>query len=256
MPIKAERFFPGLKETWDFAKIGVVLYALGLFVNFLHLVQWHVLSVDLVKPAAILIGIYVWLLADTIPRALRYLLSGKETRPGKTSVVSYILFVILLLVVYGLCQFFTAPDGFLGILFAVLMAGCAAISFWREPSRPAEGSTNGLGRSILFIPVFAVLFSFSMYPNIPQYLGGAHPMEVKVCPADMKVMLSQFSSKTYDKDSCIAANLLFEGDKDYYFVDLITTPHVEQVVEYRVHEVRKDLIKKIVYLKSNWIPFK
>ena len=41
-----------MKETWDFAKIGVVLYALGLFVNFLHLVQWHVLSVDLVKPAA------------------------------------------------------------------------------------------------------------------------------------------------------------------------------------------------------------
>jgi hypothetical protein len=244
MPINAERFFPGLKETWDFAKIGVVLYGLGLFVNFLHLVQWHVPSGDLVKPAAILIGIYVWLLADTIPRALRYLLSGK------TSILSYILFVILLLIVYGLCQIFTAPDAFVGGIFAVLMTGCACISFWKEPGRAAAGSTSGLGRSILFIPV-----SLSLYPNIPQYLGGGHPLEVKVCPADMKVMLSQFSSKTYDRDSCIAANLLFEGDKDYYFIDLITTSHVEQVVEYRVHKVRKDLIKKIIYLKSNWIPF-
>jgi uncharacterized membrane protein (GlpM family) len=81
MEFRLNDFFPSSRNTLDFIKYGSGLYLLGLLVMFLYLVQLHVLSEDLIRPQAVIIGVYVWLLADTIPKCLLLLLQLFSLKP-------------------------------------------------------------------------------------------------------------------------------------------------------------------------------
>ncbi|HEV2480892.1 MAG TPA: hypothetical protein VGS79_14550 [Puia sp.] len=229
--------------TWDLAKIGVVLYVIGLTVNFLYLIQWHVLSVDLVKPAAILVGLYVWLLAAGIPRAILHLIYWLNPTAKSKKKSNYFLFGGILLVLYSSllwwinAQWMAIPCALL-ITVAVFTCCLPAIRSI-EALRALKQFRWGISMGVM-----AILFPYLIYPNLPQYLGGGHPLEVKVCPSEKSVMNSQFSKASYDDDGCIAAALLYESEKDYYFIEEVPLGEKGLIVEYRVHKVKKSLYEK------------
>lgn len=249
------KIVPNTSGLWDLAKIGVAFYIIGLLVTFIYYTQLQILSVDLVKPAAIILGIYVWALVVLLPRIV---LCAMDLLKIKRSTVYNLFFALLLLAWYGWLEIAFNGWSWISLLYTVLAAGAVFI-FYLNGSRVRHDKVvadQSLNRQAIFIVLFSILFSVSVYPLLPQYAGGGKPIVVKVYPKDRQLMLSQFSPEDYDADSCITANLLYEGNGDYYFIDVVNEQLSGALVEYRVHKVRKEEIKKIVYRRPFWINFK
>jgi len=245
------------EAAFDLAKIGINLYVVGLFVTFIYYTQLQILSVDLLKPSAIIIGIYVWMLAELLPKLIIWAILRPNLSDKKERVVDLIFIALLLTTHVWMQVFFNGWSG-VAVFFALItVAGCYI--FFSRSVELCENHVSfkpSLQKRAGFIAVYAVIFSLSIYPKLPQYLGGGQPTEVKVYPKDRQVMLSQFSSQEYDADSCITATLLYEGVEDYYFMDRISEQNTGVIVQYRIHKVKKDEIKKIIYRRPFWINFK
>ena len=237
-------------QVWDFAKSGIAFYLLGLFVVFMYFTQLQILSVDLIKPAAIIIGIYVMVLLVIIPWLLLFFLN---LLPSKAWLHN-IAFAIMLFFVFLFLQWYFNGWSMFSFIFAILFSGCIYSYFhsgnFVSTKLSFYTSYNRMG---IFAVIIGLLFSISLYPQLPQYLGGGKPIPVKVYPEDRQLMLSQFSMEDYDSDGCISASLLYEGNDDYYFIDEIKEMTTNVLVEFRIHKVQKKLIKKLIFRKSNWI---
>jgi len=269
-------FLPDFKGVWDLAKIGGILYLSGIFVTFIYFTQFHILSVDLLKTNAIVLGVYVWIYADILPRILLLLVNQFKT-PRR------LYFALLVIVAYSLLQWAAFETFDLRtVLFALLASGIVICYFFgpggaNEPDAVAhaEGTTpsGGKPKSVLsknllagpqaitrigfFVFFLASVFAVGIYPNIPQYAGGGQPMlvRVQIKPEDTLVLKSRFIPDSLDKENCFYRDLLYESDKDYYFIENVRDKHTHLLFEIRIHKIEKELIRKIIFTKPNWLTY-
>lgn len=252
MKFNLSNFLPSSKDAIDFVKIGAGLYLIGLVVMFVYLVQLNVLSIDLIKPQAIVIGLYVWLLADTLPKMVSLMLSKFRL----SAMSDHLLFITLLFLVYNLIVWLISGFSIKGVVFAFLMVLAVLVFGGFNSKTTADTPAAPASSSYLLVVVFCVLFSISLFPNIPQYFAGGKPVLVKIFPADKAVFLSQFSRREPDADGMIEADLLYEGGDSYYFIQNVTLDSSDIIFNYRIKKIKKDQVKKIEFTKQNFITFK
>jgi hypothetical protein len=231
------------RDNSELPKTGIILYLTGLAVTFLYYVQFNILSVDLIKPQSIIVGIYVWICAILVPRLT--LLCINEFAINKKW-ANHLLFVVSIAVIYAVLLVM------IGSMFLPAVLIAAAISLvqyvfhldrWGGNLKPAFSRVKTYCHFILL----ACLFGLMIYPNIPQYAAGGKPLKVEevVTKTAHLPVKSKFSKSIY---------LLYESDKDYYFFEERKV-NLLYVSGYSIRKVNKTEISLISFYKPKWFVF-
>jgi len=249
---------------FDAAKLGLLLYVLGLVASSLYYSRFSIATLDLAKTQSILLGIYVVGLYAALPAAALFslrripwvgiiaaafvvVLCGLDC--SLAYAVSYrsrsLLSVVALTLVL---QFFFFAD-FLSLVRS-LLAGRLRIDFALPPPK---------GKSLAFAVLFCAHFSQFWFPQIPAFLGGGKPLSVQVftkspdLPANRFVM-SKNQSKINTAMDSFSLRLLYETDRDVYFVSDLKSEG--NLIGYSVMRIKRDEILRMDYSTPKWVQWK
>jgi len=245
----------------DTAKLGLLLYVLGLLASNLYYSRFSILTLDLAKTQCILVGVYIVLLYAVAPAIT--LFAAKGIRSATIVSVWFVIVLCLLDLILGLAvglrrfslfgvafltaalQFFCFTD--FTSLGRSLRARRQEMAFMLPPPR---------AKAMFFALAFCLHFSLSWFPRIPGYLGGAKPLPVQVftktpdLPANRFVVSKNHPQINKSIDS-FALHLLYETDKDAYFVYDLQAE--DNLVGYSVMRLKKDEIVRIDYNTPKWV---
>lgn len=249
---------------FDAAKLGLLLYVLGLVASSLYYSRFSIATLDLAKPQSILLGVYVVGLYAGLPAAALYSLRRirrvgviaavfAAVLCGLDSVLAYavsyrsltLLSVVALTLVL---QFFFFAD-FLSLVHSML-ASRLGMDFTLPPPR---------GKALLFALLFCAHFSRFWFPQIPAFLGGGKPLPVQVftktsdLPANRFVM-SRNQPKINNAMDSFSLRLLYETDRDVYFVSDLNSDG--NLVGYSVMRLKRDEILRMDYSTPKWVEWK
>ncbi len=230
----------------ELTRAGVILYLLGLFCTFIFFSQLNILSIDMLKPQCIVIGIYVWIWAVLLPRVWIQLVSLFKFQKKwlNITMLALILGASNAIIFYGL-------SSVQNMLYPILINLLAQLLFYFNFKKRAFELFPPLVKNYLFIPVLAVLFAWMILPLIPQHFGGTKTELVRVVFKDKEpdLLASRFIKGTG------FYRFLYETDKDYYFLEKASDEKSGIVMDYVVKRVEKTEIIKIEYKTSPWVDF-
>lgn len=231
------------KDEKELAWCGAVLYLLGLFCTFCFYSQFGILSIDVLKPQCILIGLYVWLFAIGLPRIL---IVGISLFKINHRAINVILVAAALAVTDYTIYAATTGQALLMAIIALFLqflyySSYRPIYITAVPSR---------AKGYLFIIVLAYLFSTTLLPAIPQYFGGTKPAGVTLNFKGKDLLHNRFEPK-----ADTVYNFLYETDHDYYFLEPISDANSGITFEYFVQRIPKDEIRKMQFHTSLWTKF-
>jgi hypothetical protein len=228
----------------NLAKAGIILYLLGIACTFFYFNQFNILSVDYLKPNAIILGIYQWVYFIAMPR-VALLFVNYMVRNSRHALAGFVLFA-LLQIAANLMLFFMLGSFNTGSCLLVIFLTALLIIFHTNFSAGRLTITPPVARTYLFGIVFCFSFSYFIFPKIPYELGGAMPVKVNAVLSDSTLLQSRFSKSLY---------LLYATGDDYYFIEKKQDANTQLVFEYIIKKVSKSAIKKIEFTKSIWQPF-
>lgn len=249
---------------FDAAKLGLLLYVLGLVASSLYYSRFSIATLDLAKTQSILLGVYVVGLYVGLPAAALYglrripwvgviaavfvtLLCGLDSVLAYT--VNYRSLSLLSVVALTLAlQFFFFVD-FLSLVRS-LLAARLGMDLALPPPR---------GKALLFALLFCVHFSRFWFPQIPAFLGGGKPLPVQVytktadLPANRFVM-SKNQPKINNAMDSFSLRLLYETDQNVYFLSDLKSDG--NLVGYSVMRLKRDEILRMDYSTPKWVQWK
>jgi hypothetical protein len=230
------------REAADLPKTGIMLYVMGLVVTFLYFIQFNILSIDLIKPQSIIIGIYIWMYAILVPRSILLLLSNARVR---SRLVNHALFLLILLLLYG-GIFLSLETGFVTGLVVTLLVTTVQYFFHADLRHRNLVVEFSRMKTYLYLVVSVVMFAYLLFPEIPQYAAGGQPLKLDSVATKNNIPIkSRFSKQIL---------LLYESDKDYYFFE---RRRINQgpVSGYSILKVSKSEIVSIRFYKAKWFAF-
>ena len=232
----------------DTAKLGLLLYLLGLLASSLYYSRFSILTLDLAKTQCILVGVYIVVLYTAIPvialfttkdlshaRAVPLVLLGVLVLSDLVSALAVgyrHLSLVRVVSLTTLLQFLLFSD--FGSLWRSLVARSPQIVFLLLPPR---------AKALVFALLFCAHFSLSWFPQIPAYYGGGKPLSVQVftktpeLPANRLVDSKNRPQINKSMDS-FSLRLLYETDKDAYFVADLEGG--DSLMGYSVMRLKKD----------------
>jgi len=249
---------------FDAAKVGLLLYVLGLVVSSLYYSRFSIATLDLAKTQSILLGVYVAGLYAGLPAAALFSLR----RIPWAGVIAAVFVAVLCgldgILAYAVSyrsrslfsvvastlvlQFFFFAD-FLSLVRS-LLAARLRIDFALPPPR---------GKALLFSLLFCAHFSQLWFPQIPAFLGGGKPLPVQVftktadLPANRFVM-SKNQPKINNAMDSFSLRLLYETDRDVYFVSDLKSDG--NLIGYSVTRLKRDEILRMDYATPKWVHWK
>lgn len=244
----------------DAAKVSLLLYVSGLIASSFYYSRFSILTLDFVKPQCILIGIYIVILYAALPAIIlfgsrKFSISAATTTLVLAlcladAVLGWILncrrFALLqaVLITFVL-QFFLFTNS--ASIWGTLRNRKLQIAFFLPPPRP---------KAIVFGLLFILHFSLFWFPRIPAHFGGAKPFTVLAITktADLpanRFVISKNQPKINNSMDSFSLKLLYETDKDLYFVDDLQSG--SDVAGYYVMRIKKDEILRMDYITPKWI---
>jgi hypothetical protein len=248
----------------DAAKLGLLLYVLGLVASSLYYSRFTIATLDLAKTQSILLGVYVVGLYAGLPAAALFslrrvrqvgiiaavfvaVLCGLDTLLALA--VSYRSLALLPVVCLTLgLQFFFFAD-FVSVVRSLVTARLR-IAFVLPPPRM---------KALVFALLFCMHFSQFWFPRIPAFLGGGKPLPVQVVtktadlPANRFVM-SKNQPKINSAMDSFSLRLLYETDRDVYFVSDLKSEG--NLIGYSVMRLKRDEILRMDYATPKWVQWK
>jgi hypothetical protein len=245
----------------DAAKLGLVLYLLGLIVSSFYYSRFSILTLDFTKTQSILIGVYIVVLYAVLPAAIlfaiKWMTSARMILLMFSSAIGLVdleiglmlqyrkvglLLAVVLTAILQFSLFASFPSS-----WSLVRGGQAQMKFVLIPSRAKAG---------VFALLFCLHFSMVWFPRIPAYFGGGTPLRVQVftriadLPANRFVMSKNYPQINKSLDS-YALLLLYETDKDVYFLYDLQTG--DTLIGYSVMRLKKDEILRIDYMTPKWV---
>lgn len=231
-----------IPDTSDLTRTGIILYLMGIFCTFLYFSQFNILSVDFLKPQAIILGVYVWFYGIAIPRTLLIIIYKFDL---PISLLDKLLFPLgLLLINYFLLR---VLSGFsLSLLLATAGTTIVAVLYHLQYRSFCFILQPSLYRSYIFIPLYCLICAYFFLPRIPNFIGGFKPVKVTVTTETPDLLKSRFSKSIY---------LLYESAGEFYFFEKRSDSATREVFNYVIKRVPRSEIKKLEIEKSIWQPF-
>ncbi|MDB5117684.1 MAG: hypothetical protein JWQ79_3176 [Mucilaginibacter sp.] len=229
----------------ELTRSGVLLYLTGLLCTFGFFAQFGILSIDMLKPQAIVIGLYAWLWAVALPRILILLTGLLKWRNVWVNFIlaafSFAAADLGLFLLSGADQ----PVFKSGISLLLQVIYYTNIGERKITAEPAPI------RNYLMIPLLSYLFAVTLLPLIPQAVGGAMPGKVFVTFKDPKndLLASRFvkSNGSYD--------FLYETASEYYFLEKREDSGTGIILSYVVKRISKSEVIKLEFHTSLWSNF-
>lgn len=247
----------------DLAKVGIILYLLGLFTSAFYFSRYGILALDFAKPQSVVIGTYILLLFGALPASLLFLLKGFRWHILQVATFCLSLFVINACLTRLLCYSLSKTlliSLMTSILELMLFARLSsvlesirhkkfALTLQAIPPRP---------KIIAFMVIFSIHFSFFFFPFIPSYLAGGEPFEVQVFPKTADLPASRFDDcknkpKINKSIDSFKLRLIYESDKDLYFIREYNKDF--SLEGHSVMRLKRDEILRIDYYTPNWVSF-
>jgi hypothetical protein len=249
---------------FDAAKLGLLLYVLGMVTSSLYYSRFSIATLDLAKTQSILLGVYVVALYAVLPAGALFILRRipwvgviaavfVAGLCGLNTILAYALSyrsrTLLSVVALTLAlQFFFFAD--FPSLVRSLLTARVRIDFVLPPPRV---------KALLFALLFCAHFSQFWFPQIPAFLGGGKPLPVQVftktadLPANRFVM-SKNQPKVNSAMDSYSLRLLYEADRDVYFVSDLKSD--DNLIGYSVMRIKRDEILRMDYATPKWVQWK
>jgi hypothetical protein len=246
----------------DTAKLGIGLYILGLICSVAYFSRYRILSLELTRPAGILVGAEIVLLYGVLSIGAMHVLA--RVAPQQAAVPGFVAFLFLkdlvIYIVLGL-----APPPSVGLAFT--SSAIEACLFLSGASIASAVAQRRLGALIVRAPAsgwklatvgfaLTLLFAYTVYPRVPAQIGGARPSKVFVFPKDCDLLDSRFNLArnnpriNYFKDS-YSLFLLLESGSDYYFTQGTLGSGVTEALY--VIKVPKSEVQRLDYYTPQWV---
>jgi hypothetical protein len=231
---------PGSKDP---IKAGAIIYILGLVCSIFYFSQFNILSIDFLKPNAIIIGIYIWVYFVWVPRASLLGIRGMK-RPK--IYIEWALLFFFLMAIFNIGILLLLGNGIWNVIVEGCIISIVVLMYHTDFWKGRLTVTPSLLKSCSFGFIFCLLFAYFIFPKIPHQFAGGEPMEVKVFLKDSSLLYSRFTNRV---------RLLYESDKEYYFIEKIVDANTGILFQYTVKKINKSDVRKIEFTKSNWQPF-
>jgi len=240
---------PLIFRAVDYAKIGATLYLIGIFVTVIRNVQFSILSIDLLRPQAIVTGLEFLILYVGLPMLLLAFL-----RPVRSRRAAITIFSLLITLKEYLIWHFLAP----GRLLFVAIAAVVNIAMFGTYPILRRGTT--LRRPLLLVvhpsgsqlavclPILLSLFALFPFRAIPAYLAGGKPIAVDIFTKKEDLPLNRFmmTRNRPPINTSIPSyhlNLLYESTDYLYFV---AVSH-GAMKGYSIMRIRRDEVLRMDY---------
>lgn len=235
----------------DTAKLALLLYLCGLLSFSFYYSRFRILSIDLARPEAVLIGLYIVLLFVLPPWI--------ASRPGSSSGrLARLRIPALLIASTGLDLWILGRIGYhlsaaitLAIVAGILQLGLTILM------QQQNESSSMLQRACLIGALIVCSINFSIYwlPRIPAYYGGGMPYDVQVFTKTPDLPANRFFKYKNQPQlnmsmDCFKLKLLYETDKDLYFVDELRES--DNPIGYSVMRLKRDEVLRINYETPMW----
>lgn len=213
-----------------------VSYALGMMVSNSYLASFGIVDFDLVRPKAILSGLwFMWFFAVAIVAedSIQYALKMKEIPPGWKlgnalfAFIGAVVFYFFVLLTLRISMSETGPNPLVVLrqtatasLFMFLGAATSlteAQNAWKEWARRRTDKRVGPTSAAFFIlhctwalfalVFFGVLFTTQVYRSVPEQYGGGKLRAVRIAVSDEGV-------RSLNRMSIATANNVVEGSTD------------------------------------------
>ncbi|MDQ1354995.1 MAG: hypothetical protein QG657_5304 [Acidobacteriota bacterium] len=258
-----DRFVKGVfsNVSIDAAKAGLFMYCMGLFVSIIYYSRFSILALDFTKPQSILVGFYILIYFGLIPALLLYILKKIHSR-----IYLSILFSILILGKNLLLLYFFYGVSGMWVIFSFAISVVELLYFfnlsflfksnWHKKKEVLHLPPSS-NKTLLFIPVFCILFALFVFPHIPSYLGGAKPSLVHIfthkenLPANRFMKSKNRPQRNKSMDS-YRLMLLYESNTDFYFFNKESINDGSLDISYTVMRIKKDEVLRIDYKTPKW----
>ncbi|MCU1284101.1 MAG: hypothetical protein JWO13_451 [Acidobacteriales bacterium] len=239
----------------DTAKIGLMLYVLGLVTSGFYYSRFSILTLDFSKAQSIVLGLYVVCLYLGSPLIILYCV---RKAPKILAIMALCGILTVLWLVVGFAS------GYTGVLLGLISISSSVMQILMFVTTDRDRTLNltmlpGRLRSGLFLLIFSFHFSQLYFPQIPVYFGGGRPMRVQVftkstdLPANRFVISKNQPQINKSLDS-FSLQLLYESDHDVYFINDLKSDNV--TVGYSVMRIKKDEIIRVDYMTPKWVQWK
>jgi hypothetical protein len=244
----------------DAAKLGIILYLLGLLSSSFYYSRFSILTLDFTKTQSILIGVYVVFLYAAVPAVAMFVLKGMGAT--KSILPVFCAWLGLVNTVFALILKFSWANLVLAVIVtAVLQFSlyCYFTAVWNSVKSRKLNITFVLRPPRAKAGVLALLccahFAMVWFPRIPAYFGGGQPLRVQIFAKTPELPANRFVdsknrpqiNKSLDSYSL---QLLYETDKDIYFLYDLQTG--DTLIGYSVMRLKKDEVLRIDYMTPKW----
>jgi hypothetical protein len=245
---------------WDVAKIGLMLYVSGLIASSFYYSRFSILTLDFAKPQCILVGIYIVITYAVLPAIILFGSRNFSISAATATLVITLCFADGVLGWILNCRGSTLVQAIVITLVLQVFLFTNSASIWQTLRKRQLQIAFFLPppklKTIVFGLLFSLHFSLFWFPRIPAHFGGAKPFKVVVITktADLpanRFVISKNQPKINKSIDSFSLTLLYETDKDFYFVDDLQSE--TDLVGYYVMRIRKDEILRIDYVTPKWI---
>ena len=207
--------------AFELAKVGAVLYAIGLTITALHNIKFSILAIDPVRPQAIVAGLLFVAWYFAVPILILFIL--QRTRPPMLAV--YVFVVIMVAKEVALWWALNANAKHVALATAalqVIMFATRPVREWRF-NRITLSPVPSRSRLAVCAVTLLVLFALFLYGAIPGYVGGGGPLLVNVITDKAELPSNRFmqtrNAPAVNKSMpSFKLNLLYESDSYLYFI--------------------------------------
>lgn len=236
----------------DTAKLGLLLYVCGLFSFSCYYSQFRILSIDLAKPEAILIGFDIVCLFAVLPQ----LLDGSGEKLKLRERPRLLAVSLFLLVIDFACAWFLDHRQLAAIAVAALTVVIQIVAVKSIAVIHGGKSLTGRAGLVGVLILSCIQFSFCWLPKIPAYYGGGRPYEVQIFTKTADLPANRFFNyknqpKINNSIDSFKLRLLYETDKDLYFVDDLREG--SNTIGYSVMRIKRDEISRVDYETPKWL---
>lgn len=239
-------------KSWDFAKAAVALYIIGLVITATYYVRFSILSVDLLQPHSILVGLSFVVLYIVVPAITLLLLRSSK------SILAITLIFCSVVVMKELA--FSAVCGDLHWISAFVLAILQVLTFMRL-SRNISQRQSSLRFNVVpsdpigiaAVLLTALVFASTTYGRIPSYLGGGKPTLVHVFTKEQELPGNRFIRnrnlpQINKKLISYRLQLLYESANYLYFV----TETRGKLTGYSIMRLKRDEVLRMDYVTPVW----
>lgn len=238
------------QRSWDWAKVGALLYGLGILITSIYFLRFSVLSLDLLRPHSVLVGSYFVALYLLLPAA--FLVVLKPLKRNSAVLVAFSMLLMAKEVVLG--WLIGGPPATAVVL--LVMAQLALFVRFSVEGKAAFLRFEVVPKDVLAGLAFAVLlflFASTSYGCIPGYLGGGKPILVHVFTEtadlpDSRFMQTKNMPQINMALTSFRLRLLYESEDYFYFV-----AESQGIMKgYSVMRLKRDQVLRMDYITPVW----